>query len=154
MRRRNLRDSVNAIESFNETLFVPSDANSDNVGDEENDLVHVIEGDHDIYWFDIHSDELTQTLYYPNVCQHDQFTDDEVICDNFDNDMTSTRETVSPGLGGHEHTVCLGDVDYDSRNDYEIVINSVPTLNLYRTGSCEMTCDERFTSCNSEVKPI
>ena len=53
MIRRNLRDFVNDMESFNGTLVVPKDANCDNVGGEQNDLLPDIDDDHAIPRVDI-----------------------------------------------------------------------------------------------------
>ena len=47
MIKRNLRDFVNDMENFNGTLVVPRDANFDNMGGEQNDLVSAIDDDHD-----------------------------------------------------------------------------------------------------------
>ena len=115
MIKRNLRDFVNDMENFNGTLVVPRDANFDNIGGEQNDLVSDIDDDHDIPRVDISPDELAQTLQnVPDVCQQASFANDEVICDNVYNDLTSTREIVSPGFG-HENTGRLDDVNCDAR---------------------------------------
>ena len=89
----------------------------------------------------------------PDVCQQATFANDEVICDNVHNDLTSTREIVSPGFG-NQNTGRLDDVNCDARHDYSTGINRVPALYLYQTGSYEMKCDERFISCDSDVNPI
>ena len=142
------------MESFNGTLVVPKDANCDNVGGEQNDLLPDIDDDHDIPRVGINPDKLAQTLQlFPDVCQQDSFANDEVICDNVHNDMTSTREMVSPGFG-HQNTGCLDDVNCDARHDYDTGINLAQMLNLYQTGSYEMKCDERFISFDSDVNPI
>ena len=100
MIKRNLRDFVNDMEHFNGTLVVPSDANFDNMGGEQNDLVSNIDDDHDIPRVDNNPDEFAQTLLnVPDVCQQASFANDEVICDNVHNDLTSTREIVPPGFG-------------------------------------------------------
>ena len=58
----NLSDFVNDKESFNGTLTVARDANFDNMGGEENDLVSDIDDEHDVPRVDINPDELAQTL--------------------------------------------------------------------------------------------
>ena len=154
MIKRNLRDFVNYMENFNGTLVVPRSANFDNVGDEQNDLAPVIDDDHDIPRDDINPDELAQTLQnVPDVCQQASFANDEMICDNVHNNMTSTGEMVSPGFG-HQNTGCLDDVNCDARHDYDIGINLAQMLNLYQAGSYEMKYDERFISFDSDVNRI
>ena len=154
MIRRNLRDFVNDIESFNGTLVVARDANCDNMGGEQNDLVTDNDHDHDMPRVGINPDKLNQTLQnLPGVCQQDSFANDEIFCDNVHNDMTSTREMVSSGFG-HQKTGCLDDVNCDARHDSDIGVNLTQMLNLYQTGSYEMKCDERFISCDSDVNPI
>ena len=154
MIKRNLRDFVNDMDNFNGTLVVPRDANFDNMGGEQNDLVSDIDDDHGIPRVDINPDELAQTLQtVPDVCQQVSFANDEVICDSVHNDFTFTRETVSPGFG-HQNTGRLDDVNCDERHDYSTGMNRAPALNLYQTGSYEMKCDERFISCDSDVNPI
>ena len=92
MIRRNLCDFVNDMESSNGMLVVPRDVNSDNAGDEETGLVPDLYGDHDIPWVDMNPDEFTQTWQnFPDVCQQDSFANNEIICDNVHNDMTSTK---------------------------------------------------------------
>ena len=151
---RNLCDFVNDMESFNEPLVVARDANFDNMGGQQNDLVPDIDDDHAIPRVGINPDEFTQTLQnVPDVCQQASFANDEMICDNVHNDMTSTREMVSPGFG-HQNTGCLDDVNCDARHDYDIGINLAQMLNLYQTGSYEMKCDERFISFDSDVNRI
>ena len=62
-------------------------------------MVSDIDDDHDTPRVDINPDELAQTLQnVPDVCQQASFANDEVICDNVHNDLTSTREIVSPVL--------------------------------------------------------
>ena len=113
----NIRDFVNDMEHFNVTLSVPRDANFDNIGGEQNDLVSDIDDDHDIPRVNINPDELAQTVQNsPNVCQQDSFANDEIICDNVHNDMTSTRPMVSPDFG-HKTTGCLDDVNCDYCHD-------------------------------------
>ena len=154
MIKRNLRDFVNDMENFNGTLVVPKSANFDNVGDEQNDLAPDIHDDHAIPRVDINPDELAETLQnVPDVCQQDSFANDEIICDNVHNDMTSTREMVSPGFG-HQTTGCLNYVNCDAHHDYDIGINMAQMLNSYQTGSYEMKCDERYISCDSDVNQI
>ena len=132
---------------------MPRSANCDNVGDERKDLVPEIDDDDDIPRVGINPNELTQTFQnFPDVCQRDSFANEEIICDNVHNDMTSTREMVSPGLG-HQNTSCLGDVNCDARHDDDIGINLAPVLNLYQTESYEMKCDEHFTACDSNIHP-
>ena len=75
-----------------------------------------------------------------------------VICDNVHNDMTSTREMVSPG-SGHQHTGYLDDANCDARHDYSTGMNWTPAPSLYQTGSYEMKYDERFISYDSDVNP-
>ena len=76
---RNLRDFDNDMESFNGTLVVPRDVNSDNVGDEETGLVPDIYGDDDILRVVINPYELTHTLRnFPDVCQQDSFAKDDL----------------------------------------------------------------------------
>ena len=151
---RNLCDFVNDMESFNGPLVVARDANFDNMGGQQNDLVPDIDGDHAIPRVDINPDELAQTLQnVPDVCQQASFANDEVNCDNVHNDLTSTREMVPPGFG-HQNTGRLDDVNCDARHDYSTGINRAPALNLYPTKSYEMKCDERFISCDSDVNPI
>ena len=41
----------------------------------------------------------------------------------------------------------------DACHDYSIGINWAPVMNLYQTGSYEMTCDEHYTGCDSDIKP-
>ena len=102
----------------------------------------------------INPDELAQPLQnVPDVCQQDPLANDEIICDNVHNDMTSTREMVLPGLG-HQNTGCLDDVNGDARHDYDIGINLAQMLNLYPTGSYERKWDEHFISFDSDVNPI
>ena len=120
---RNLCDFVNDMESFNGPLAVARDANFDNMGGQQNDLVPDINDDHAIPRVGINPDEFTQTLQnIPDVCQQASFANDEMICDNVHNDMTSTREMVSPGFG-HQNTGSLDDVNCDARHDYDIGIN-------------------------------
>ena len=117
---RNLCDFVNDMESFTGPLVVARDANFDNMGGQQNDLVPDIDDDHAIPRVGINPDEFTQTLQnVPDVCQQASFANDEMICDNVHNDMTSTREMVSPGFG-HQNTGCLDDVNCDARHDYDI----------------------------------
>ena len=150
---RNLCDLVNDMESFNGPLVVTRDANFDNMGGQQNDLVPDIDDEHAIPRVGINPDEFTQTLLnFPDVCQQASFSNDGVICDNVHNDMASTREMVSPGFG-HQNTGCLDDVNCDSRHDYSTGINWTPAPNLYQTGSYEIKCDERFSSCDSDVNP-
>ena len=150
----NLCDFVNHMESFNGPLVVARDANVDNMGGQQNDLVPDIDDDHAIPRVGIHPDEFTQTLQnFPGVCQRDSFANDEIICDTVHNYMTSIREMVSPGFG-HQNTGCLDDVNCDARHDCDIGVNLAQMLNLYQTGSYEMKCDERFISFDSEVNPI
>ena len=131
---RNLCDFVNDIESFDGPLVVARDANFDYMGGQQNDLVPDIDDDHDIPRVDINPDELAQTLQnVPDVCQQASFANDEVICDSVHNDLTSTREMVSPGFG-HQNTGHLDDVNCDARHDYSTGINRAPALNLYQTG--------------------
>ena len=154
MIKRNLHDFVNDMENFNGTLVVPRDANFDNMGGEQNVLASAIDDDHDIPRVVINPDELAQTLQnVPDVCQQASFANDEVICDNVHNDLTSTREIVSPGFG-HQNTGRLDDVNCDARHDYSTGINRVPALYLYQTGSYETKCNERFISCDSDVNTI
>ena len=61
MIKRNLRDFVNDMENFNGTMVVPRDANFDDMGGEQNDLVSDIDDGHDIPRVDINPDELAQT---------------------------------------------------------------------------------------------
>ena len=61
MIRRNLCDFVNGMESFNGTLVVARDANFDNMGGEQNDLVSDIDDVHEIPRVIIYQDELRQT---------------------------------------------------------------------------------------------
>ena len=143
--RRNLRDFVNDMESFNGTLIVPRDANFDYMGGEQNYLLPDIHNYHDITRVGIDPVEFTQTLH--------SFANDEIICDNIHNDMTSTREMASLGFG-HQNTSFLDDVNCDARHYYSIVINWAPALDLYQLGSYEINCVERFTSCDSDVNPI
>ena len=151
---RNLCGFVNDMESFNGPLVVARDANFDNMGGQQNDLVPDIDDDHAIPLVGINPDEFTQTLQnFPSVCQWDSFANDEIICDTFHNYMTSAREMVSLGFG-HQNTGCLDDVNCDARHDYSIGINWTPALNLYQTGSYENKCDERFISCDSDVNSI
>ena len=49
------------MENFNGTLVVPRDANFDDMGGEQNDLVSDIDDGHDIPRVDINPDELAQT---------------------------------------------------------------------------------------------
>ena len=99
MKTRNLCDFVNEMESFNGLLVVARDANFDNMGGQQNDLVPDIDDDHAIPRVGINPDEFTQTLQnVPDVCQQASIANDEMICDNVHNDMTSTREMVSPVL--------------------------------------------------------
>ena len=133
MLKCNLRDFVHDMENFNGTLVVPRSGNFDNMGGEQNDLVPDFDDDNDIPQFGINPDEITQTLLiYPDVCQKASFANDEIICDNVHNDMTSTREMVSPGFG-HQNTSCLGDVNCDARHDDDIGINLATILNLYQS---------------------
>ena len=153
---RNLCDFVNDMETFNFNgpLVVARDANFDNMGGQQNDLVPDIDDDHAIPWVGINPDEFTQTLQnFPGVCQWDSFANDEIICDTVHSDMTSTRAMVSPGFG-HQNTGRLDDVNCDARHDYSTGINRAPAPNLYQTGSYEMKSDERFISCDSDVNPI
>ena len=150
---RNLCDFVNGMKSFSGPLVVARDANFDNICGQQNDLVPDIDDDHAIPRVGINPDEFTQTLQnFPGVCQRDSFANDE-ICDTVHNDMTSTREMFSPGFG-HQNTGCLDDVNCDARHDHSIGINWTPALNLYRTGSYENKCDDRFISCDSDVNSI
>ena len=151
---RNLCDFVNDMESFNGPLIVARDANFDNMGGRQNDLVPDLDDDHAIPRVGINPDEFIQTLHkFPGVCQRDSFANDEIICDTVHNDMTSTREMDSPGFG-HQNTGCLDDVNCDARHDYDTGINLAQILNSYQTGSCEMKCDERFISFDSDVNRI
>ena len=59
---RNLCDFVNDMESFNGPLVVARDANFDNMGGQQNDLVPDIDDDHAIPRVGINPDEFTQTL--------------------------------------------------------------------------------------------
>ena len=89
---RNLCDFVNDMESFNGYLVVARYANFDNMDGQQNDLVPDIDDDHAIPRVGIDPDEFTQTLQnVPDVCQQASFANDEIICDNVHNDMTSTR---------------------------------------------------------------
>ena len=152
--KRSLRDFVNDMEIFNGTLVVPRSANFDKMGSEQNDMVPDVDDDHDIPRVDINSDELAQTLQnVPDICQQASFENDEVICDNVQNDLTSTREIVPPGFG-HQNTGCLDYVNCDARHDHSTGIDRAPALNLYQTGSYEMKCDERFISSDSDINPI
>ena len=153
---RNLCDFVNDMEifNFNGHLVVARDANFDNMGGQQNDLVPDIDDDHAIPRVGINPDEFTQTLQnFPGVCQWDSFANNEIICDTVHSDMTSTREMVSPGFG-HQNTGRLDDVNCDARHNYSTGINRAPAPNLYQTGSYEMKCGERFISCDSDVNPI
>ena len=151
---RNLCDFVNDMEIFNGPLVVARDANFDNMGGQQNDLVPDIDDDHAIPRVGINPDEFIQTLQnVPDVCQQALFANDEMICDNVHNDMTSTREMVSPGFG-HQNTGCLDDVNCDARHDYDIGINLAQMLNLYQTESYEMKCDKCFISFDSDVNRI
>ena len=151
---RNLCDFVNDMESSNGPLVVARDANFDNMGGQQNDLVPDIDDDHAIPRVGINPDEFTQTLQnVPDVCQQASFANDKMICDNVHNDMTSTREMVSPGFG-HQNTGCLDDVNCDARHDYDIGINLAQMLNSYQTRSYEMKCDDRFISYDSDVNRI
>ena len=133
----NLCDFVNDIESLNGPLVVARDANFDNMGGQQNDLVPDIDYDHAILRDGINPDEFTRTLLnFPDVCQQASFANDGVICDNVRNDMTYTRVMVSPGFG-QQNTGCLDDVNCDARHDYSIGINWTPAVNLYQTGSYE-----------------
>ena len=99
MKTRNLCDFVNEMESLNGPLVVARDANFDNMGGQQNDLVPDIDDDYAIQRVGINPDEFTQTLQnVPDVCQQASIANDEMICDNVHNDMTSTREMVSPVL--------------------------------------------------------
>ena len=151
---RNLCDFVNDMESFNGHLVVARDANFDNMGGQQNDLVPDIDDDLAIPWVGINADEFIQTLQnVPDVCQQASFANDEMICDNVHNDITSTREMVSLGFG-HQNTSCLDDVNCDALHDYDIGTNLAQMLNLYQRGSYEMKCDERFISFDSDVNRI
>ena len=151
---RNLSDFVNDMERCSGTLVVARDANFDYMGGEQNDLVPDIDDDHDIPRVGINPDEFTQTLLnVPDFCHQASFANDELICDNVHNDMTSTRKMVSPGFG-NQNTGCLDDANCDARHDYGTGINWAPPLNLYQTGSYENKCDERFISCDSDVNSI
>ena len=59
MIRRNLRDFVNDMESFNGTLIVARGANCDNMGGVQSDLVPDIEDDRDVPRVGINPDEFT-----------------------------------------------------------------------------------------------
>ena len=56
-------------------------------------------------------------------------------------------------VSGHQNTGHLDDVNCDARHHYIIGIHWAPALNPYQTGSYEIKCDERFTSCDSDVNP-
>ena len=138
---------------FQWTLGLARDANFDNMGGQQNDLVPDIDYDHAILRDGINPNEFTRTLLNcPDVCQQASFANDGVICDNVRNDMTYTRVMVSPGFG-QQNTGCLDDVNCDARHDYSIGINWTPAVNLYQTGSYENKCDERFISCDSDFNP-
>ena len=128
---RNLSDFVNDMESFNGPSVVARDANFDNMCGQQNDLVPDIDYDHAIPRVGINPDEFTQTLQnFPDVCQQASFANDEKICENVLNYMTSTREMVSLGFG-HQNTGCLDDVNCEAHHGYDIGINLAEMLNLY-----------------------
>ena len=88
------------MESFNGNLIVPRFSNFDNIGGEQNCLVPDMNDDHDTLWVVINPDDFTQTLLnFPDICQQVSFANDEVICDDIHNDMTSTRRMVCLGFG-------------------------------------------------------
>ena len=152
MKTWNLCDFVNDMERFNVPLVVARGANFDNMGGQQNDLVPDIDDDHAIPRVSINPDEFTQTLQnVPDVCQQVSFANDEMICDNVHNYMTSTKEMVSQSFG-LQNTGCLDDVNCDARHDHDIGINLAQMLNLYQTGSYEMKCDECFISFDSDVR--